>query len=112
MQIPKDEIPDADEIRQLALTNLPSHYRLIDVRCSYGTEWPDVLPEDFEITIEYENHLDDVSKSSMREIETFQNWAHALAQDIRGDWPPESLRIGFQERLPNEKNAKGSSPEN
>lgn len=95
MQIPKHEIPDMEQIRELARVGLPSHYSLKSVRCSYGSDWPDFLPNDFEIVIEYENRLDEVTNE---DIEAYQRWAHALVQDIRGEWPPESIRITFQER--------------
>jgi hypothetical protein len=95
MQIPKHEIPDIEQIRELARVGLPSHHSLKSVRCSYGSDWPDFLPDDFEIVIEYENRLDEVTNE---DIEAYQRWAHALVQDIRGEWPPESIRITFQER--------------
>lgn len=98
MSIPKDEIPNLEQIRELAAIALPPHYHLKEVRCSYGSDWPDLLPEDFELIIEYENHLDASLKGTAEEIEAYQRWAHALVQDIRGDWPAESLRINFQER--------------
>lgn len=98
MSIPKDEIPNLEQIRELAAIGLPPHYRLLGVRCTYGSDWPEVLPEDFELVIEYENHLDSSLRGTSEEIDAYQRWAHALAQDIRGDWPAESLRITFQER--------------
>ena len=100
MRVPKDEIPNIEQIRELALVNLPSHYRLKSVTCTYGSDWPDLLPEDFELLIEYENLLDNSLQRTTAEIEAHQRWAHALVQDIRGDWPPESIRITFSEKEP------------
>mgnify|MGYP001570034147 CR=1 FL=1 len=98
MQIPKDGIPDMEQIGELARVGLPQHYTLTSVRCSYGSDWPDFLPDDFEIVIEYQNHLDETLRGTMEDIEAYQRWAHALVQDIRGEWPPDSIRITFQER--------------
>jgi len=98
MQIPKREIPDMEQIRELARVGLPSHYSLKSVRFSYGSDWPEFLPDDFEIVIEYENRLDEVLRGTNEDIEAYQRWAHALVQDIRGEWPPESIRITFQDR--------------
>ena len=103
MKIPKDEIPSVDEIRQLALVNLPPHYKLLGVRCSCGPAWPDFLPEDFEIVIEYESAFDSALEGSLEGIEAYRSWAHALTQDISGDWPPESLRVRFQGRCAADK---------
>ncbi|MEI2722568.1 MAG: hypothetical protein V9H26_03180 [Verrucomicrobiota bacterium] len=97
MKIPKDEVPNMEHIRELARVGLPPHYRLKSVRCSYGSDWPDFLPDDFEIVIEYENHLEAALRGTNEGIDEYQQWAHGLVQDIRGDWPPESIRITFQE---------------
>ncbi len=99
MKIPKHEIPNMEEIRELARVGLPSHYSLKSVGCSYGSDWPEILPDDFEIVIEYENHLEAALRGTNEEIDAYQRWAHALVQDIRGEWPPESIRIAFQERV-------------
>ena len=34
------------------------------------------------------------------DIEAHQDWADPLVQDIRSEWPAETIRIGFFERLP------------
>ena len=98
MQIPKDEIPDMNQIGELARVGLPPHYILTSVRCSYGSDWPHFLPDDFEIIIEYRNNLDEELKGTMDNLEAHQRWAHSLVQDIRGHWPPDSIRITFLEK--------------
>lgn len=95
MSAPKDELPDVEQIRQLALTNIPAHIVLRDVRCTYGSDFPQVLPEDYEITIEYEKTPDAPPAGTNAAIEACQAWSHTLLQDIRTQWPPETVRITF-----------------
>jgi hypothetical protein len=57
-------------------------------------------PSDFEIIIEYENHLEENLKGSLAAIEAHQDWSHALTQDIRSQWPSDTIRISFIERSP------------
>ena len=98
MPAPEEELPNIEEIRKLAQINLPQHYVIKDVRISYGAEETSHLPEDFEIIIEYEDNSDDDFVGSFDHIEADQNWSHALIQDIRSEWPPESIRISFIEK--------------
>jgi hypothetical protein len=100
MSAPRDELPNVDDIRYLAKVNLPTRYVIKDVRVSRG---PDTLigaPEDFEVVIEYENRIGESLIGSFEDIEAYQGWAHPLIQDIRSEWPAETIRIGFFERIP------------
>lgn len=92
------ELPKEDEIKAMALENLPEHYALKAVRLTYGSDWPGAIPEDFEITIEYEYRGDEALRGTFAEIETFQNWAEPLKAMIRNKWPPKALRICFSEK--------------
>jgi hypothetical protein len=98
MTTPKDELPDVEQIRQLAQATIPPHIILRDVRCTYGSEFPSVIPEDYDITIEYEETPDAPPAGTNAAIEAFQAWSHPLIQDIRSQWPPESVRITFTSR--------------
>jgi len=100
MSVPRDELPNIEDIRSLANVDLPLHYIIKDVRVSRG---PDTLigaPDDFEIVIEYENRIGEGLIGSFEDIEAYQDWAHPLIQDIRSEWPAETIRIGFFERTP------------
>jgi hypothetical protein len=99
MSVRRDELPNIDDIRCLANGNLPLHYVIKDVRVSRG---PDTLvgaPDDFEIVIECENRIGESQIGSFDDIEAYQDWAHPLIQDIRSEWPAETIRIGFFERI-------------
>ena len=99
MSVPRDELPNIDDIRGLASVNLPPHYVIKGVRVSRG---PDTLigaPDDFEIVIEYENRIHGGLIGSFEDIEAYQDWADPLIQDIRSEWPAETIRIGFFERI-------------
>jgi hypothetical protein len=105
MPVPRDELPNIDNIRGLASANLPPYYVIKDVRVSRG---PDTLigePNDFEIVIEYENRFEAGLIGSFEDIEAYQDWADPLIQDIRSEWPAETIRIGFFERIPTEDDA-------
>ncbi|MGA8476797.1 MAG: hypothetical protein WB696_02445 [Chthoniobacterales bacterium] len=100
MSVPRDELPNIEDIRWLANVDLPRHYVIKDVRVSRG---PDTLigaPDDFEIVIEYENRIGENLIGSFADIEAYQDWAQPLIQDIRSEWPAETIRIGFFERMP------------
>jgi hypothetical protein len=100
MPAPRDQRPNFDDIRSLAELNLPAHYVIKDVRVSRG---PDTLigaPDDFEIVIEFENWIGERRIGSFEDIEAYQDWADPLVQDIRSEWPAETIRIGFFERIP------------
>jgi hypothetical protein len=98
MPAPNEELPNINEIRRLAQINLPKDYVIKDVRISYGEkDWTGV-PQDFEIVVDYEDNSDPDIINSFEHIEAYQNWAHALEQDIRSEWPPESVRISFNGR--------------
>ncbi len=100
MSVPRDELPNIEDIRWLANVDLPLHYVIKDVRVSRG---PDTLigaPDDFEVVIEYENRIGEGLIGSFADIEAYQDWAHPLIQDIRSEWPAETIRIGFFERTP------------
>src|SRR5881275_2818713 len=102
MSIPEDEGPDIAEIRRLAEINLPAHLILKDVRLSCGSDAIGLVPNDaeFEVIIEYESRIEEDLARSDAENPLDQEWSHALMQDIRKDWPPETLRISFIEQRP------------
>src|ERR1700745_2002447 len=100
MSAPRDELPNIDDIRSLAGVNLPPHYAIKGIRVLRG---PDTLigaPDDFEVVIEYENRIGESLIGSLHDIEAYQDWAHPLIQDIRIEWPAQTIRIGFFERIP------------
>lgn len=99
MNVPASEVPDVTKIRHWAEQNLPAYYRLLDVRCGYGTPLPTILPEDFEIIIEYTSGLDIFESGGMDAINAHHLWADPLMARIRAEWSPWSLRINFSERL-------------
>ena len=81
----------------MALENLPKDYVLKAVQLTYGSDWPEAIPEDFEITIEYEYQGDEVLSGTSVEINTFQSWPEPLKARIRDKWPPKALRICFSD---------------
>ena len=83
-----------------ALENLPKHIVLKSIKTTYGTDSPSFMPEDIEITIEYENRIDPRRRGSNEDIDAYHAWADPLTAKIRSKWPPESIRIGFHERQP------------
>jgi hypothetical protein len=100
MSVRRDELPNVDDIRCLADVNLPLQYVIKEVRVSRG---PDTLigaPNDFEVVIEYENRIGGGLIGSFEDIAAYQDWADPLVQEIRSEWPAETIRIGFFERLP------------
>jgi hypothetical protein len=101
MAVPEEELPDINKIRALAKVSLPAHMVIGDTHISYVSD-PPGAPNDFEIVIEYENHIDDHLKGSWSDIETVQDWSHALTQDIRisENWSAQDIRISFIERTP------------
>lgn len=97
MSMPHHDFPNTEEIKLLASLNLPSHYRLTDVFCRPI----DSLPNDFEIVIKYESRLPE-----SLDYTTHKGWANPLMQDIRSQWPAESLRISFSgTEIPEETDA-------
>jgi hypothetical protein len=97
-QVPKEELPNMREIRGWALENLPKHIVLKRIEVTYGTDFPSMMPDDFEITIEYENRVDPRLRGSNEDIAAHHAWADPLTAKIRAKWPPSSIRIGFVER--------------
>jgi hypothetical protein len=57
-------------------------------------------PDDLEVVIEYEDRIGEGLIGSFEDIEAYQNWADPLIQDIRSEWPAETIRIAFFERIP------------
>ncbi len=98
MRVPKQELPDVESIRERAGWNLPAHYRLIDVRCEYGSMALPGVPDDFQIVIEYENLLEKPYQGG-KEIEYHQAWAEPLVSRIREEWPASTLRILLHETV-------------
>ena len=94
-QVPRGELPGAGEIRKWALENLPEFYTLRKVRFYLGSEWPDLMPDGLEITIEFESHLDEALEGSYSSIQAYQDWAGPLAEKIRARWHKDNLRIFF-----------------
>lgn len=80
MPVPEEELPDIHEIRRLAEVNLPAQYVIRDIRLSYGSGPLGAAPEDFEIVVDYENHVETDLQGTLPEIERYQNWANALIQ--------------------------------
>ncbi len=95
MSVPKDELPNIDQIRRLAEMNLPTHIVLRDVRCTYCSDLHLGIPEDYEITIEFEDTLDEELRQTPSAIEGIEAWVHPIVQAIRSEWPPETVRINF-----------------
>jgi hypothetical protein len=98
MHVPASELPDIAQIRQWAEEKLPAHFRLLDVRCNYGTTVPSLLPEDWEVTIDYVSTLDASTMGSLTDIDAYHSWADPLIAKIRAEWPASCLRIGITER--------------
>lgn len=86
------------QIAAWACENLPSHYDLLDVRCEYGTGMPADFTKDFEIVIEYANHLDPAMAGSMDAIKAHHAWSDPLIAKIRAEWPAWAMPIAFLER--------------
>lgn len=102
-QLPKHDLPNENEIRQVAIKYLPKDYVLKQVECTYGSGgFPTIMPEDFEVTIKYESRMDKRLRGTEIDIETFQNWAKKIEAKIRSEWPPETIRIGFVQTEPYE----------
>lgn len=97
-QVPNIQLPGADEIKKWALMNLPEYYTLRKIGFYIGCEWPDLMPDDLELTIEYENHLDEAVQGSNSAIQDHHGWADPLVKKIRAGWDKKSLRIVFDER--------------
>jgi hypothetical protein len=98
MVIPSSELPDIDQIAVWASENLPPHYELLDVRCDFGSDMPKIVPEEFEIVIEYVNKLDPVMAGSKDAIRAHHKWSELLLSRVRAEWPPFTIRIAFKER--------------
>ena len=49
------------------------------------------------VTIRYNRTTPKALRRTMEDIESYQICAHAFTQDIRTEWPPESVRICFAE---------------
>ena len=99
LNVPKEELPNIQEIREWALENLPEHVVLKRIEVTYGTDLPNIVPDDFEVTIEYENRMDERLRGSTEDIAAHHAWADPLTAKIRAEWPPSTIRIGFVERL-------------
>jgi hypothetical protein len=99
LRVPKEELPDMQEIRGWALENLPTHIILKRIEITYGADFPSTMPDDFEIAIEYENRIEPGLRGSNEDIASHHAWADPLTARIRAKWPPSSIRIGFAERL-------------
>jgi hypothetical protein len=97
MRVPKQELPDEKQIEEYARLNLPEHYRLVAVRCSYES-MDDLAPEDFQINIEFVNLLDEVESGGMEALSADHAWTETLIEKIRSTWPPATLRICFKEK--------------
>ena len=100
MNTPKPELPDVEGIRRLAEVSLPEGFVLRDVRRAFGSEFPLVIPEDYDLTNEYEDTRSERIGGPDEAIRVFREWAHPLIQDIRSDWPAETLRVSFASREP------------
>ena len=98
MRVPRQELPDIESIRDRAGWNLPDHYRLIDVRCEFGSLALPGVPDDFQIVIEYEN-LHEQTQSDGQQHLAYEAWAEPLIDSIREDWPASTLRILLHESL-------------
>jgi hypothetical protein len=81
----------------VAQENLPERYRLISVRCTYGSEAPEVIPKDVQIVIEYPDLLDD-GYLGMEETLAEEEWSGPLIDRIRLQWPIPTVGIEFRQR--------------
>jgi hypothetical protein len=97
MPVPKEELPDTDVIARLARCQLPAHYQLLDVRCEISRDPPDIIPNEFEVVIEYVTKLDEIAQGSWDAIKAHQDWANPLIEQIRLEWPVSTLRICFRQ---------------
>ena len=86
MRLPSKNFPTSNPSGIRANWNLPSHYRLKDVRCEYGSMALPGVPDDFQIVIEYES-LPEEPEPGRREVESYQAWAEPLVAMIREEWP-------------------------
>ena len=82
-------MPNFEWLREVALANLPEHFRLIDVRCEPPANHPD-LPSDFEIVIEYKDTLD--TDGSRLDLED-NAWSDQVFATIREQWTAETIRV-------------------
>jgi hypothetical protein len=98
MRVPKSELPDVGAVFEMARQTLPEHYVLLDVRCDFGSSWPEMMPTDFDLVIEYEDGLDDAASGSPEAIEAHQAWANPLIATIRRDWPAHTIRVSFVQK--------------
>ena len=96
VRAPKEELPNVEELKKLALETLPERYVLRKLTCDVIKSWP--AWKDFSIIIEYENQVDDVLKGSMNELKIYHAWADPLVKKIREKWPPMTLAIEVRER--------------
>jgi hypothetical protein len=98
MRVPRRELPDIESIRERAGWNLPTHFRLNDVRCEYGSMALPGVPDDFQIVIEYENLLEKTDPDG-NDIAAYHAWAEPLIARIREEWPASTLRILLHETV-------------
>ncbi|MGD0551533.1 MAG: hypothetical protein ABSB25_02655 [Sedimentisphaerales bacterium] len=97
-RLPKHDLPDENKIRQVALEYLPKDYILKRVECTYGSGgFSAIVPDDFEVIIEYQNRTDERFRGTELDIEKYQNWAKKIEAYIRSKWPPETIRICFSQ---------------
>ncbi len=94
------QLPDEELIRVWALEDLPEHYKLESVRLTFSGGLQGIVPDDFEITIEYVNHVDEVLRGTETDIKSHQDWASPLEKRIREKWGSKEWRIGFVEKYP------------
>jgi hypothetical protein len=100
MPIPEEELPNINNIRALAKVALPAHLVIGDTHISYISD-PPGAPNDFEILIEYENHIEEDLRGSSVDLIAKNDWSHALIQDIRisENWSAQDVRISFIEAI-------------
>lgn len=97
MPVPESEIPDMTQIRQWVVENMPDHYRLNDIKCWYGTDSPGLIPDDWEISIEYTSTMDESVSGMPSSIDAHEAWSEPLIAKIRSEWPAPTVRIAFKE---------------
>ncbi len=103
IKIPREELPDVDKVRTWALQNLPKYYVLTSVDCVYGSDELSLSPDDFELRIDYENHIAEGLRGSNIDMEAHHNWKDPLTDKIRAEWSPWTLRIAFIARATKHK---------
>jgi len=96
--VPKEELPNIEKIRELAISTLPDHYRLLDVRCAFGATPSHIAPPDFEVIIEYTNLQDEDLQNDFVDIGICQAWEQAITAQIRSEWSPRTIRIVFSQK--------------